>query len=93
MWEPELESLSEETHRDLTSFLHAVGTGRRSDWVRGHFGEDYPLNLSDAEVIDDIYSKVSDDKGRSIYQCPKCARLYVQKQLFTNEWDCFEKAK
>jgi DNA-binding NtrC family response regulator len=45
-----------------------------------------------SEVIRDIYARALHEKGRSVYQCPTCGKLYVQKQFFTSEWQCFEKA-
>ena len=92
LWEPEFETASGEINNAVTDFLLAATGGRKADWVRSYFGEGYPSDLSDADVIDDIYTKVSHDKGRSVYQCPACGRLYVKKQGFANEWDCFEKS-
>ena len=86
-----MEAASDETNSAITDFLRAMAGGRKAEWVRDYFGESYPADLSDADVIDDIYTKVSHDKGRFVYQCPECGRLYVQKQGFANEWDCFEK--
>jgi hypothetical protein len=92
LWEPELETASGEINNTVTDFLRAAAGGRKAEWVRSYFGESYPADLSDADVIDDIYSKISHDKGRPVYQCMKCKRLYVRKQGAANEWDCFEKA-
>lgn len=92
LWQPEDNSQSEERHRAVTDFLQAVGSGRKAEWLRGYFGDEYPSDLNDASAIDDIYSKVSLDKGHYVYQCPTWERLYVQKRVFGNEWDCFEKA-
>ena len=76
MWEPELEAASGEINSAVTDFLSATAGGRKADWVRSYFGEGYPADLSDADVVDDIYTKVSHGRGRSVYQCPACGRLY-----------------
>jgi len=91
MWESETAAVSEETRSAVPDFLQSVAGGRKAEWVHSYFGERYPADVSDADVIDEIYSKASHDKGRTFYQCPECGRLYVQKQIFTNEWDCFVK--
>ena len=93
MWEPEHDALGETALKDVESFLNALRDGTRDEWVRNYFLTGYPLDVSDAMVIDDIYSRASDNKGKSVYQCPECERLYLQKRLYENEWSCFEKAE
>lgn len=91
LWDPEKDWLGTEVQRVVTDFLFAVENNQREIWIRNYFGDVYPLDLNLAMVIDDIYSKVSNEKGRRVYQCPECERLYVQKEFYTNEWICFEK--
>ena len=95
-WQTETELESQETNHDVKEFLVAVENKKDSDWIQKYFGDEYleiyPDGLSIGDVIDDIYSNVSHKRGRSVYQCPACERLYLQKELYTNEWICFEKA-
>ncbi len=92
-WETELDWQGTEVQRIVTDFLNAVEKKQSSIWMRNYFGDTYPLDLSLAMVIDDIYSKVASEKGHSVLQCPECDRLYLQKEFSTNEWTCFEKTK
>ena len=93
LWETEVESQSVKAYRAVAEFLEAAKGGRASEWARGYFGEDYPPAESDAEVIRDIYAVAFNEKGRCVYQCPACGRLYVQRKFFINEWVGYEKAK
>jgi hypothetical protein len=90
-WEPEVDWLGTEVQRVVADFLTAVENNQRESWIKNYFSDVYPLDLSLAMVIDDIYSKVYNEKGHSVYQCPECERLYLQKEFNTNEWTCFEK--
>ena len=96
-WETESELQSQETMRDVKEFFAAIENKKDSDWIRNYFGEEYleiyPVNISVGEVIDDIYTKNSSKKGHMVYQCPECERLYLQKEFYTDEWICYEKAK
>lgn len=92
LWEHEVELKSGAAHRAVAEFLEALRNGLREKWSRDYFGDDYPCVQSDAEVIGDIYGKAFGEKGRCLYRCPTCGSLYLQRQFFVNEWECFEKA-
>lgn len=92
-WQTEIDLASDEIYATTKEFLKSVDEGTDKDWVNNYFGDIYPKDFSLSEVIDDIYSVVFGRKGRSVYQCPKCERLYLQKEFYTNEWTCFEKKK
>ena len=92
-WEPELDWRDTEVQRIVSDFLTAVENKQSEIWIRNYFGDEYPLDSSLAEVIDDIYLRVSNERGRSVYQCPECERLYLQKEFYADEWTCFEKRK
>lgn len=84
---------SEKTTNDVKEFFTAFENKRNEEWLRNYFGDTYPLNLDAALVIDDIYTKVSNNQGHSVYQCPECERIYLQKEFYSDEWTCFEKRK
>jgi hypothetical protein len=52
--------------------------------------EGYP-SLGVADAISDIYSKYNRREGHSVYRCPECGRLYVQKEYCSDEYICYEK--
>jgi len=89
IWDAEQAAKNDEAYSALTDYFRAAGEGRKAEWVRDYFGERYPINLPDADVVREIYRKISFNKGRNFYRCPECEGLYVQKQLFTNEWESF----
>lgn len=90
-WQDEEEAISRKALEDLRAFLVANAIGRRDAWLASYFGVDHPPFGDDAEVIDEIYYKTAFDKGRSVYRCPECGRLYVQTALFENSWDGYER--
>lgn len=96
-WQTEFNSQSQETSCDVKEFLAAIENKQDVDWIRNYFGEKYleiyPSNMSIDEVIDDIYTTVSNKQGHCVYKCPKCEKLYLQKEFYTDEWICFEKVK
>jgi hypothetical protein len=92
-WQTETESDSQARARVIESFLSVVESGNSVSWIQDYFGGDYPLDLSNSEVIEDIIAKVSNSTGRSVYRCPECERIYVQKEFYSDEWACYEKAE
>ena len=93
MWQPELDSQSDEAYRLVTDYLQAVSIGRKGEWLAENFPGLYPSEPLDTDVIHNIYSDVwLGAASHVIYQCPECQRLYVQKKAFENDWECYEKA-
>jgi hypothetical protein len=60
---------------EVESFLEALKKGDRVAWIKSHFGENYPTNLSDSSIVHDIILHYD----CKIYQCENCGRLLVQK--------------
>jgi len=56
-----------------------------------HTADDYYRSMTLATMITDIISRFDQDEGHSVHQCPKCGRLYVQKEYRSDEYSCFEK--
>ncbi|HSK70821.1 MAG TPA: hypothetical protein VK892_03935 [Pyrinomonadaceae bacterium] len=96
-WQTETESESEERSRDVKDFFVALDKKQDKNWVRNYFGESYaesyPDSIGIANVIEDITSRASFKGGRCIEQCEKCERIYIQKEFYSDEWTCFEKAE
>ena len=90
-WEHETDYITEKSIETVKDFLQAVENGKRDEWIRKYFFDIYPLDLDIAEIIDDIYTDVSNEKGRRVYKCPECERIYLQKEFYTDEWICYEK--
>lgn len=84
--EADQEAITIQATSAVRDFL-AVRAGHQRDWwLKSFFSTEYPVDLDDADIIDDIYSKFAFEYGLSVYQCPKCQRIYVQKRSFENRW-------
>ena len=96
-WQTETESESQERNSDVKDFLAAVESGSDKDWVKNYFAgryfEMYPDQITIGDVIEDITSRAEHKEGRCVYQCPECERLYIQREFYTDDWTCYEKAK
>ena len=96
-WETETESESQERNKHVKDFLAAVENGTDKDWVKNYFAgkyfEMYPNQITIADVIGDISSRAENKAGRCVYRCPECERIYIQREFYTDDWICYEKAK
>lgn len=83
----------EQFYRDftasLTGFLEAVREGRRDAWLIQKFGEIYPRDLPDSEVIGDILMVTRRPYILSIAECGACGRLHVQRAPELNQYVTF----
>jgi hypothetical protein len=101
-WDPETDDLESAAGKDLAAFVEATRQGQRAAWLGEYFPpksgarvtKDRVPNslddLSDVEVFFDILARRKLNLGRQIIRCPTCGRLYVQKALFSNEWQSFK---
>ncbi|WP_425614882.1 hypothetical protein NA78x_004765 [Anatilimnocola sp. NA78] len=62
----------------VEAFLSAIRDGRREEWVLHFFLPGYPLDLADSAIISDIRAHCEQEYGRSVAECEKCGRLWVQ---------------
>ncbi|WP_132324325.1 hypothetical protein [Pseudobacteriovorax antillogorgiicola] len=70
---------SQEDFRNLVSaLLQTVNEVERSKFLTKLFGELYPTDLHDSEVIDDIRDKVFSSRAKSVAECNKCGRIWIQ---------------
>ena len=54
-------------------------------------GESIYLTADLATIVCDIMSRYENREGHSVYRCPECDRLYIQKEYRSDEYECFEK--
>ena len=59
--------------------------------ITSQMGNDFYLRADMATVIYDIFSRYDNREGHSVYRCPECERIYIQKQYGSDEYDCYEK--
>jgi hypothetical protein len=73
----------------VDSLLTAIRAGRRTEWLTERFGERYPNDLSDGEVIADVLLSVLSERVLSITECGRCGRVWIQRKPQTNEYWSF----
>jgi len=83
------EVLEREFVTEVKAFLSAVSSGRRDKWLVAKFGKDYPKDLSDADIILDLYTTTSDRYKLSIAECEKCGRIWIQETIGKNRYCSF----
>lgn len=67
----------------------AAGSEHREHWIEMAFGNDYPSDLSDAKVIDDLLSLNERGYFSSVAECPECGRIHVQVAPGINQYRSF----
>ena len=72
----------------IDSFIKALKTGKRVQWLKNYFSADYPIDLSDANIISDIVSQYDLNFQGTLYQCENCGRVKIQIQN-TNHFASF----
>ena len=64
--------------KNLAAFITAREAGKQYEFLRIHFGEDYPKGLTTEDIISDLLTR-RDRSARSIYECEICGRVFIQK--------------
>ena len=73
--------LYDEVIENISSFIQAIRDNKREEWIETFFGLEYAsLNLADAAIINDCFSKAYSAKNRIVYQCENCGRIHIQQQ-------------
>jgi hypothetical protein len=74
----------------VNEYLTACQDGHRVSWLTARFDERYAgLGLSDGDVIDDLLSAATIDRGLSVAECERCGRLWVQRAPGVNKYASF----
>lgn len=63
----------------IDSLLEATKRNKRNTWIENHFSNQYPRDLTDTQMICDIFTSKVTDLGKDIYQCQNCGRIWIQK--------------
>ena len=69
----------------IESLVEATKNGKRKEWIEQNFAAPpYPMDLTDAQMIGDIFSNFYNDLIKRIYQCENCGRIWIQVQNTNN---------
>ena len=63
----------------IDSLIEATKRNERNVWIENQFGKQYPKDLTDTQMICDIFTSRVTDLGKTIYQCENCGRILIQK--------------
>ena len=72
--------------RDVAGFYAAVHTGHRAAWLAENFSPEYPSDVSDEDVVNDILCSRSNPFMLSLAECDACGRLWVQREPGVNSY-------
>ena len=93
-WQPELDEISRTSEGALKDLFDAVESGRKDQWLAEFFPKEvvaFYQTENMATIVSDIISYCHGEKGQSVYRCPECECIYLQKEYYTDEWTCYEK--
>ena len=77
--------------RTVADFMAACSTGQRAQWIMSFYSApaDSPVvEMDDESVVSDILTYTAVGCCLAIFQCEKCARLYVSRT--PEKWDLVE---
>jgi hypothetical protein len=63
----------------IDSLIEASKKDQRKHWIESQFSSQYPKDLTDTQMIGDIFSSRFSDINRDIYQCENCGRILIQR--------------
>lgn len=61
----------------------------RSEWIRTRFNAEYPIDASDAEVVEDALCRRFSELSMAAVRCEACGRLHLQATPGSNTYDSF----
>jgi hypothetical protein len=80
------EAVYDAIERDCEALIKAVVAGDRESWLRRHFLEGYPRDLSNGAIFHDFVAKLLREFLDDVYECQACGRLWVQRTGSDNEF-------
>lgn len=79
--------------KDLKTFLEALATGRRDSLVREIFPEPYPMDVDDAQVLNDLITRHVFARSKRLLHCPDCSRIHIQLRHEDSTYRAFSPAE
>jgi len=70
--------------RHVAALLASTRDNTRAEWLVEHFGEVYPSDLPDAEIISDLLTSSFLKYAASMAECEQCGRLWLQRNVGQN---------
>jgi len=73
----------------VAELKHADSQGNRSEWIRDSFNAEYPIDASDAEVVEDALCRRFSELSMAAVRCEACGRLHLQAAPGSNTYVSF----
>ncbi|MBT1701910.1 hypothetical protein [Chryseosolibacter indicus] len=68
----------------IESFVEATKQGRRKEWIEERLsGSTYSTDITDKQLMGEIFGQYYFDLRRLIYQCENCGRIWIQQNNST----------
>lgn len=80
------EAVYDAIERECETLIKAVIAGDRESWLRRHFLEGYPQNLSNGAIFHDFVAGLLREFLVDVYECEACGRLWVQRTGSNSEF-------
>jgi len=80
------ESFFEEIGKKISEFFHERINNNEAVWLKKNLGEDYPVDATVQEVVQDLVNNLLILNSLSVSECAKCGRLHVQGEPKVNEY-------
>lgn len=87
----QFERILADVGRTLGSLCRLRPEDRRS-WIANQFGDDYPADAGDDEIIEDMLTQKLTDVGRFMLTCPNCGRLHMQVSVGEKQYRSYSPA-
>ena len=75
--------------KEVSDFLTSVRNGNRSQWIVERFGDVYPKEITDSEVISDLLSCHYTMHSLRLSECETCGRIWIQEGTEENAYRSF----
>jgi len=75
-----------EVSGDIAAFFAAVHAGRRGAWIAEYFSPQYPADVGDEGVVQDILCLRKRPVFLSVAECEQCGRLWVEREPEVNSY-------
>jgi len=84
------EGNSESAHKEVTeriiNYIQTIESGKAEEWRKKHYGESAIATTVHQEVISDILQEELTKYEKSVAECEKCGRLWIQIEQYKNEY-------
>lgn len=80
------EAYYDQACREIARFVAAIRAGQRDTWIAEFFSAQYPAEVSDEGIVNDILCCYKRPFFLSVAECEQCGRLWVQREPDVNSY-------